>query len=326
MTTATAPTRPLGDSGIRVSAVGLGCWAIGGPAYRDGRPIGWGAVDDDESVAAVQAAIDAGVTFFDTASIYGAGHSERVLARALRGRHDPVVVATKFGNLFDESSRTATGRDASPASVRQQCEASLSRLDRGVIDLYQLHLGDYDPAAAEDVVAVLEELVSEGKIRSFGWSTDDAARAAVFARSPRCAAVQFAFNVLNRDSPVLDLCERHRLAGIVRSPLAMGALSGKFTNASTFGEDDVRSARMDFAGADAHVITAVEGVRDVLASRGRTLAQGALCWLLARSDVLVPIPGFRTVAQATENAGAMAFGPLDEQEMAQIDEALRPAT
>jgi aryl-alcohol dehydrogenase-like predicted oxidoreductase len=105
----------------------------------------------------------------------------------------------------------------------------------------------------------------------------------------------------------------------------MGALTGKFTRESTFAGDDVRSARLDFRGADARMIADVERVRDILASRGRTVAQGALCWLLARSDSLVPIPGFRTVAQAQENAGALSHGPLDQDEMAQIDAALRSA-
>src|SRR5919201_1474381 len=121
----THPTRTLGRSGIPVSPIGFGCWAIGGPAFRDGNPIGWGEVDDNESVAAIHAALDTGVTFFDTANIYGAGHSERVLGRAIAGRREEIVVATKFGNLFDEASKQATGRDASPASIRTQCEESL---------------------------------------------------------------------------------------------------------------------------------------------------------------------------------------------------------
>ena len=316
-----SPRRTLGRSGIEVSAIGLGCWAIGGPAYRDGKAIGWGEVDDDESVAAIHAGIEAGVTFFDTANVYGTGHSEGVLGRALRGRDD-IVVATKFGNLFDEATRTATGRDASAPSVREQCEASLRRLDRDVIDLYQFHIGDYDPVAAEDVVAVLEELVDEGKIRCFGWSTDDPRRAAVFARSEHCAAIQFAFNVLDGDSPVLDLCESRRLAGILRGPLAKGALSGKFTTRTAFAPDDVRH-RFDYGGAQAPLLAAVEAVRDVLGSGGRTVAQGALCWLLARSDVLVPIPGFRTVEQARENAAAATHGPLSDDEMAQVHQALQ---
>lgn len=320
MATEALPRRPLGRSGIEVSSIGLGCWAIGGPAYRDGKAIGWGEVDDEESVAAIHAGIEAGVTFFDTANVYGTGHSERVLGRALMGRDD-IVVATKFGNLFDEASRTATGRDASAESVREQCEASLRRLDREVIDLYQFHIGDYDPVAAEDVVAVLEELVDEGKIRSFGWSTDDPERAAVFARSKHCAAIQFAFNVLDGSSPILDVCEAKRLAGILRGPLAKGALSGKFTTQTTFAADDVRH-RMDYGGEQAPMLAAVDAIRDVLGARGRTVAQGALCWLLARSDVLVPIPGFRTVAQAKENAAAMVHGPLLDDEMEQVRQAL----
>ena len=189
--------RELGRSGISVSPVGFGAWAIGGPAYRDGSPIGWGEVDDDESVAAVHAALEAGVTFFDTANIYGAGHSERVVGRALAGRRDEVVIATKFGNLFDEATRQATDRDASAPSVRAQCDASLARLGTDFIDLYQLHLGDYDLDKAEDVAATLESLVDAGKIRSFGWSTDDPARIALFARSPHCAAAQVHFNVID---------------------------------------------------------------------------------------------------------------------------------
>ena len=321
MVTGPIPKRPLGRSGIEVSAIGLGCWAIGGPAYRDGKAIGWGEVDDEESVAAVHAGIEAGVSFFDTANVYGTGHSERVLGRALKS-HGDVVIATKFGNLFDEASRTATGRDASAESVRAQCEASLRRLDREVIDLYQFHIGDYDPVAAEDVVAVLEELVDEGKIRSFGWSTDDPERAAVFARSEHCAAIQFAFNVLDGSSPVLEVCESLGLAGILRGPLAKGALSGKFTRQTTFAADDVRH-RMDYSGEQAPMLAAVEAIRDVLGSRGRTVAQGALCWLLARSDVLVPIPGFRTVGQARENAAAMTHGPLTDDEMEQVRQALK---
>ena len=210
-------------------------------------------MDDDESAAAVHAGIEAGVTFFDTANVYGTGQSERVLGRALKGHDDGVVVATKFGNLFDEATRTATGRDASPDSVRKQCEASLRRLDRDVIDLYQFHIGDHDPVAAEDVVAVLEELVAEGKVRSFGWSTDDPERAAVFARSEHCSAVQFAFNVLDGSSPVLDLCESFGLAGVLRGPLARGALSGKFTPQTRFAADDVRH-KVDYGGEQAPML------------------------------------------------------------------------
>ncbi len=182
MSAVTVPRRTLGRSGVDVSAIGLGCWAIGGPFWRDGKPVGWGEVDDDESVRAIRRGVELGVTFFDTSDVYGAGHSERVLGRALAGVRDEVVIATKFGNTFDETSRVITGSDASPEGIRRACEASLRRLGTDRIDLYQLHLSDYDPVAAAEVRDALEELVADGLVRAYGWSTDDPARAAVFAR------------------------------------------------------------------------------------------------------------------------------------------------
>ncbi len=318
----TNPTRTLGRSGIAVSPIGFGCWAIGGPAFRNGNPIGWGKVDDDESVAAIEAALDAGVTFFDTANVYGAGHSERVVGRALAGKWKDVVVATKFGNLIDEAANQAIGRDASPASIREQCDGSLERLGTDVIDLYQFHIGDYDIERAGEVVATLEELVTAGKIRSFGWSTDDPERAKVFARSPHCSAIQLHANVIDDNPAMVDLIEAENLAGVNRGPLAMGALTGKFTRQTTFADDDVRR-RFDFSGKEGRTLDALERIRDVLTSGGRTLAQGALGWLLARSEAFVPIPGIRTVAQAQDNAGAIAHGPLGAAELAEIESALK---
>jgi aryl-alcohol dehydrogenase-like predicted oxidoreductase len=317
----TAQRRTLGTSGLDVSAIGFGCWAIGGPHTRDGNPIGWGVVDDDESVAAIHAALDEGVTFFDTADVYGCGHSERVLARALAGRRDGVVVATKFGFTYDEEARESPGTDASPGYVRTACEASLRRLETDVIDLLQFHLGGCEPAQAEDVLAALEQLVDEGKIRSYGWSTDDPTRAAMFATHPRCAAIQQSFSVLGGNADTLAVCEAHHVASIVRGPLGMGVLSGKMRSDTRFSGDDVRHG-WDFGGAQAATLASVDRVRDVLASNGRTLAQGALCWLLARSPAFVPIPGVRTVAQARENAGALRHGPLSGEEMAAVEQAL----
>jgi aryl-alcohol dehydrogenase-like predicted oxidoreductase len=317
----TTPTRTLGRSGRTVSSIGFGCWAIGGPAFRDGNPTGWGKVDDNESIAAIHAALDAGITFFDTANGYGAGHSERMVGRALAGRWDDVVIATKFGNLFDDATKQAIGRDASPASIRRQCDQSLARLGTDVIDLYQFHLGDYDPVRAQEVVATLDDLVAAGKIRSFGWSTDDPERAKVFARSPNCTAIQLHVNVVDDNPAMVDLLEAENLAGVNRGPLAMGVLTGKFTRASTFADDDIRRG-FDFAGKEGRILDALDQIRDVLTGGGRTLAQGALCWLLARSPLFVPIPGIRTVAQAQDNAGAIGHGPLSEAEMSEIQTAL----
>jgi aryl-alcohol dehydrogenase-like predicted oxidoreductase len=323
-------TRPLGRSGIDVSALGFGCWAIGGEWQgADGQPLGWGKVDDEESVRAIRRALDLGVTFFDTADTYGAGHSERVLGRALGKRRADVVVATKWGNIFDEETRTLTGGDDSPAYARRALTASLRRLDTDYVDLYQLHLSDADPLRAAELRDTCEEFVREGLIRAYAWSTDDPVRAAVFALGEHCAAVQHELNVL-RDAPgMLALCEEWGLASINRSPLAMGLLTGKRRARQALEAGDIRSRPpawmkgfADGSGADPEWLARVDALKDVLTSGGRTLGQGALAWLWARSPRTVPIPGFRSVAQAEENAGAIEKGPLTAGQLAEVDRIL----
>ncbi|MFD5079403.1 aldo/keto reductase [Streptomyces sp. NPDC058371] len=322
--------RTLGRSGIEVSALGFGCWAIGGEWQTpDGQPLGWGKVDDDESVRAVRRALDLGVTFFDTADAYGTGHSERVLARALGKRRDDVVIATKWGNVFDEERRLATGSDDSPAYARRALTASLRRLDTDRVDLYQLHISDAEPDRAAELRDTCEEFVREGLIRAYAWSTDDPARAAVFAEGPHCAAVQHRLNVLQDAPELLALCEELDLASINRSPLAMGLLTGKHHGDRALDTGDIRSAPpawlpgfSDGGGADPDWIARVDALRDILTSDGRTLAQGALAWVWARSPRTIPIPGFRSVAQAEENAGAIAKGPLTEGQLAEADRVL----
>ena len=225
--TQTPFTRVLGRSGIEISAMGLGCWAIGGPFWRGDVPIGWGDVDDNESIAAIQKALDLGVTFFDTADVYGTGHSELVLARALAGRRSDVVIATKFSNVFDATTRQVIGADASPSHIRKACQASLRRLNTDYIDLYQLHNGGLSLEEAAGVRETLEALVTEGRIRAYGWSTDDPERAAFFAEGPNCASVQNQMNVFSDAPEIIAVCERLNLASINRGPLAMGLLSGK---------------------------------------------------------------------------------------------------
>ena len=315
--------RTLGRSGIEVSDVGFGCWAIGGPFTYGGRPDGWGEPDDGESVAAIRHALDRGVTLFDTADVYGAGHSEEVLGRALAGRRDEAVIATKFGLTFDPAQRVVTGEDASPAYIRRACRASLRRLGTDRIDLYQLHLGALPAAQADEVVATLDGLVADGLIRAYGWSTDDPERAAVFARGAHCAAVQHELNVLAGDPGMLAVCDTHDLASINRGPLAMGLLTGKYGPGDQLPADDVRANQpwVDYfsGGRPAPAwLARIDAIRDVLTSGGRTLAQGALCWLLARSPRTVPIPGTRTVAQAEQNAAPLHLGPLPPAEMAAI--------
>ncbi|WP_328870919.1 aldo/keto reductase [Streptomyces sp. NBC_00287] len=318
--------RTLGRSGIDVSALGFGCWAIGGEwSDPDGQPLGWGRVDDEESVRAVRRALDLGVTFFDTADTYGAGHSERVLGRALGKRRADVVVATKWGNVFDEETRTLTGSDDSPAYARRALTASLRRLDTDYVDLYQLHLSEADFDRAAELRDICEEFVREGIVRAYAWSTDDPARAAVFAEGAHCAAVQHRLNVLQDAPEMLALCAESGLASINRSPLAMGLLTGKRAAGQALDAGDIRSTPPAWLpgfspeGADPEWLKRVDALKEILTSGGRTLAQGALAWIWARSPHTVPIPGFRTVAQAEENAGAIAQGPLTVDQLTEVD-------
>ncbi|HEU5469663.1 MAG TPA: aldo/keto reductase [Actinophytocola sp.] len=321
--------RKLGRSGVEVSAIGLGAWAIGGPFSAGGREAGWGEVDDGESIAAVRQALDLGVTLIDTADTYGAGHSERVLGRALAGRRDEVVIATKFGNTFDEASRARIGTDTSAGYIRAACRASLDRLGTEGIDLYQLHC-DAEPEQVDDILATLESLVDDGLIRGYGWSTDDPAKAAAFAAGPHCTATQHVLNVFEDAPDMLAVCAEHDLASINRAPLAMGLLGGRYDRNSQLAARDVRGtdgqtwvAYFRDGRPSPEFLRRLDAIRDILTSAGRTLAQGALGWILARSPRTVPIPGIRTPAQAKDNAGALTAGPLTPTQLAEIDRLLQ---
>lgn len=321
--------RTLGRSGIEVSALGIGCWAIGGPWVdgETGKPFGWGEVDDRESIAAIHCALDNGIDFIDTSDNYGAGHSEKVIGQALRGRRDQAVLATKFGFVTDEETKLASGSNASRAYIKSACEASLRRLGTDYIDLYQFHLGDYPEHLAPEVLDVLEELVKDGKIRFFGWSTDLPDRAEIFAKSKHCVAIQHNLNVFLDNADMLDVCERHQLASINRGPLAMGLLSGKYSEVVTIDDPKDIRRRSDLEWLtyfkdgvpSPEMIEQLRAIREVLTSGGRTLVQGALAWIWARSGTTIPIPGFRTAKHVMENAKAMAYGPLTDAEMRQIN-------
>ncbi|MBE7157483.1 MAG: aldo/keto reductase [Rhodospirillales bacterium] len=306
--------------------LGLGCWAIGGPFWAGEQPLGWGEMDDAESRHALRVGFDAGARFFDTADVYGCGRSERVLGEALADVREQIVIATKFGNTFDADTLQLTGQDTSPEYIRQACEASLRRLRTDRIDLYQLHLSGLDLGqAAGEVRDTLEGLVAAGKVRAYGWSTDDPERAAVFADGAKHnAAVQHELSLFADAPEMLTHCTQRRLASINRSPLAMGLLTGKFHAGSRLGNDDVRGKQpewlrfFDAGQPKAEWLRRLEAVREVLQSGGRTLAQGALAWIWGRSGVTVPIPGFRTVAQASENAEALTFGPLTEAQVNEV--------
>jgi aryl-alcohol dehydrogenase-like predicted oxidoreductase len=305
-TTMGTPTRLLGRSGIEVSALGVGCWAMGGR--------GWGGgADDSESIASLRRAMDLGVNLFDTAEGYGSGRSERVLGDALRGRRDGMVIATKFAG-------------SGPDYVRQACEESLRRLQTDYIDLYQFHLNDYGPDGAEEVREVLEGLVAAGRIRWYGWSTDFPDRARLFAEGPHCTAVQVQLNVLDDAPEVLSVCDGYDLAAINRGPLAMGLVSGKYTmDSDPLPEDDIRRMTPDWmkyftdGRPNPEWLNRLQAVIEILRSNGRTPAQGAIAWLWARSERNLPIPGFRSQGQIEENCRALEFGPLTPEQMAEIE-------
>ena len=303
--------------------MGLGCWAIGGPWTYDGEPAGWGQIDDAESIRAIHCALDAGINFFDTAANYGCGHSERILGQAIAGRRDRVILATKFGYVIDEESRIVTRNDEDVVNrIRQECEASLRRLKCDYIDLYQFHKDDYDPEKAAEVRDALEELVGEGKIRWYGWSTNNPEGARVFAQGLHCTAIQHWLNMGYDVPQMLAVCDEYDQASINRSPLGSGMMTGKFTRDSRFPEDDMRSTWDLRKPWPTQRLQRIETARKIFADAGevRTQAQIALAWIWTRSDRTIPIPGFKTVAQVKENIKAMEFGPLSSEQMKKIDE------
>ena len=330
--------RRLGRSDIEVSALGLGCMEIGGMMKDDeqyhltesvqGKPPVFflGAVDDEQSIRTVQYAIDMGINLFDTAPAYGAGHSERILGRAVAGNRQKVVIATKFGKLIDEQeNRFGRYPDARRLidNIRKECEDSLRRLGTDYIDLYQYHQMDYPLAEyAAEVIEILESLVSSGKIRWYGWSTENPVLARIFTQGPHCTAIQHNLNLVEDTPELLSICEEFDQASIARGILGMGFLTGKYT------VDNYRSllSPNDFRlREDSYFITLIqklESFRHILTRDGRTLAQGALAWVWARSPRTIPIPGFRTLAQVEDNIEAIDFGPLAPEQMVEIDRLL----
>jgi aryl-alcohol dehydrogenase-like predicted oxidoreductase len=239
-----------------------------------------------------------------------------------------VQIATKFGNTIDERTRQLTGVDVSPAYVRRAIAASLRRLRRDAVDLYQLHTPDVTAGQAEDLVAVLEDLVTEGSVRWWGVSTDDEAKAELFAPAPHCTAMQIQLNVLDDNPSMLALCHRHDLAALCRSPLAMGLLGGRYTATSRIAEDDIRGRQPEWlrwfrdGRPDPDFLARLDTVRDTLTGDGRTLAQGALAWIWSHDDRAIPLPGFRNRSQVEENVGALAVGPLTPAQHQAVERAL----
>ena len=313
--------RKLGHSNIEVSALGLGCWAIGGPWKFLGSPAGWSAVDDAESTRAIHRAIDLGVTFFDTAANYGCGHSEKILGQAVKTRREDFVIATKFGyDVHEDTKEVCTyGEDEAASDVaghlQADLEASLRRLDTDYIDVYQLHIWGHEIEKALEARDVLDEMVQAGKIRTYGWSTDRTDAIEAFATTPNCSVVQQQLSVLDGNAELLALCEERDLASLNRGPLGMGLLTGKFAPDASFANDDVRKHANWHPGFQdgkptQEWLDSLESIREVLTSSGRTLAQGALAWIWARSEQTVPIPGFKNRCTGRRELQGHGIRPL----------------
>ena len=311
--------RTLGRSNIAVSGLGLGTARVGGLAFSRNGDRETALIPEAivESKRAIRAAIDRGVTFFDTADVYGAGRAETLLGEAIRHVRHKVVVATKFGEMFDEETGEEPEGAVTPAYVEHACNESLRRLGTDVIDLYLFHLRDFPLDQAEGIRDALEDLVARGKIRSYGWSTDDVERATLFAKGRHCTAIEHRLTVFDAAAEMIALCEENDLASIIRIPLLMGILTGRWQPGHTLPEQDRRSDWLVEEPVQ-QMLRRAESLRPILTESGRTFVQGVIAWIWATSRGTVPIPGFRTVDQATELAEALHYGPMSQRELEAI--------
>ncbi len=306
------PKRRLGASGIETSAIGFGCMSLSGV---------YGAVDsDDDGVALIHAALDAGITMLDSSDAYGAGHNEELVGRAIAGRRGGVVLATKFGNLGGRGGKFADGR---PDFVIASCEASLKRLKVDVIDLYYQHRIDPD-VPVEDTVGAMARLVEQGKVRALGLSE---ARPETIRRAHavhRLAAVQNEFSLLYR-AEAEETLKTTRALGIsfvAYSPLGRGLLTAAVEDPKTLSETDARRRHPRFAAENlATNLTLVQRIAAIAQRKHCTPGQLALAWLIAQGDDIVPIPGTKRRERLVENIGALSV-QLTANDLAEIEAAI----
>lgn len=317
----------LGPSRIRASRIAFGAWAIGG--------WNWGGQDDAESIRAIHAALDAGVNLIDTAPVYGFGRSEEVVGRAIAGRRDVVVLATKVGmrwdttrgKLFFRSNDDEIAPDgaravhvyASPESVRHEVETSLKRLGVECIDLIQTHWQD-ETTPISDTMAELLRLKSEGKVRSIGACNASLSQLDEYRAAGPFDSDQERYSLLDRaaDAEKLPYCRKHQLAFLAYSPLANGLLSGKLGPERTFPKGDMRNVRPRFSVESRRLIAeALDSIRPLADEYGVTLAQLVLAWTLAQPGITHLLVGARTPQQAVENAAAASL-PLTAADAAEI--------
>lgn len=304
--------RILGKSGLKISEIGFGLWAAGGDQ--------WGSTEDKDIFDAIDYALDKGVNFYDTADVYGTGHSEELLAKAMKGRRDQFVLATKIGWLdFDgDAGKTAyTSVEKLIAGV----ETNLRRLDTDHIDVLQSHIDFRDPTM-ENFVAGFQRLQKDGKIRAYGVSTSDFEYLKAFNQDGGCATLQIDYSILNRtaEQEILPYCQENNIGVIVRGGLAMGILAGKFNAETRFGAGDFRARWHENKDEYAVFLNDLKLVAELRPlAKEQTLAQLALQFTLAHPAVTTVIPGIKNVKQATANIQAGKLAPLSAQTLAAIN-------
>jgi aryl-alcohol dehydrogenase-like predicted oxidoreductase len=305
------PKRSLGSSGIEVSAIGLGCMSLSGV---------YGESSDDGGIAIIREALDRGITFLDTSDAYGFGHNEELVGKAIKGRREQIVVATKFGNLGGRDGKFADGR---PEHVLSACDASLKRLGVEVIDLYYQHR--IDPSVPiEDTVGAMARLVEQGKVRALGLSE---ARPETIRRAHAVhpiAAVQNEFSLLYRTEAdeTLRTTRELKISFVAYSPLGRGLLTGVTEDQDQMAKTDARRRHPRFAGENlAHNLALVHRIDEASRRKGCTSGQLALAWLLAQGEDIVPIPGTKRKARLLENIGAISVD-LTAADLTQISAAI----
>ena len=300
----------LGLTNLEISRIGFGCWAIGGHGY--------GSVDDQESIKAIQKALDIGVNFFDTADVYGFGHSEEILSKALGSQRDKVVVATKFGVAWDEKGNTF--KDCSAERVVEALEASLTRLKMDCIPLYQIHWYD-DKTPISEVMGTLEKCRDAGKILHIGccnFSKDLILRA---SNINRVESYQCLYNLAKRQNEniIKHSSEELGMNVLAYGVIGRGVFSAKYNKSSEFGENDTRVKDPNFHGVqyDKHILIAGQ-LSEIGKKYGKSAAQVGIRWALENSNVTCAITGSKTPEQVYENVGSVGWA-LDQNDMGLID-------